>query len=99
MNWLTLMESLWHNPKMGCTLKIICLVYLCIVIVYILYRYVKCVCSSFPSNFLPSLLILNYILFSYVGVPQLYVDYADSASRSTQNLPSAAWEIYALDDE
>jgi ribonuclease HI len=28
-----------------------------------------------------------------------YIGFADGASRSTQNLPSAAWEIYAPTDE
>ena len=28
-----------------------------------------------------------------------YIDFVDGASRSTQNLASAAWEIYAPTDE
>jgi hypothetical protein len=48
-----------------------------------------------PSNCLPCL-VLGFQM-SVFSLP--YIGFVDGASRSTQNLASVAWEIYAPTDE
>jgi hypothetical protein len=48
-----------------------------------------------PSNFLP-FLVLGFQMSTF-SLP--YIGFVDGASHSTQNLASAAWEIYAPTDE
>jgi hypothetical protein len=53
----------------------------------------RCLVSTF--NFLPCI-----VLGFHMSVSSLpYIGFADGTSRSTQNLASVAWEIYAPTDE
>jgi hypothetical protein len=66
-----------------------CLYYYCIILLCTTF-----VCFSL-FGFDPQLFTLRCAWFLDVGVFATYTSFADGTSRSTQNLASIAWEIYA----
>lgn len=84
--------TLWKSPTMGCTSKIIrnessrmvtyvhkCVIHFCAVWFGVFFQ------ATF-------LLIMSSPTLQMFVTP--YVSFADGACRSTQNLSSAAWDIY-----
>lgn len=56
---------------------------------------IECVCSVFPSEFPRFLLIMFTFGLQMLTSLEPYIGYVDGVSRSTWNVSSVSWTIYA----
>ena len=84
-----MMESLWGNLTMGCTLKgtmprsfLDSILYICILL-------------GFQCDFSIFKMVLSLVSASVLVMQMAFYDFTDGAYRHTLNLSSAAWVLYS----
>jgi hypothetical protein len=98
MSWYIMMDFPWVNLEMGFTLSdtmLRVILHMCFVNIVPYFSVLLFLFSSIYAYFLSCMVFdlqMSVSLLPYVG-------FDDGASRSTQNLTYAAWEIYRPTDE
>ena len=96
-----MMEFHWRNLEMGFILNVIMLNHeRSNILYYIVYMLLICIhCLNLFLYFFLDVINPLYISLQMSESSEPFVGYADGASRSTQNLSSAAWAIFAPNGE